>query len=123
MRMSRARLVMTLVVAACNGNSGDAADAGIDAPADASDMCGATAIYVTGEYLDWDSTPAVFKGIADATLTAQADPTKTMRTPASGRFELCLANDTQNLVDVAPKPPYIGGTIVVLKEVTGSNGN
>jgi hypothetical protein len=121
--MPRVRLVLTLAIAGCHGDSNDTADAAVAPHMDAADNCGAAAIYVTGEYLDWDSSATAFKGIGDATLTVQDEPTKTTRTETSGRFQLCPANDTQNLVTVEPKPPYIGGTIVVLKEVTGSNGN
>lgn len=115
--------VLAVAIAACSPNANESGDAGTDAPADASDRCGATSIHVTGELVDWDSTAASFKGIAAATLTARADPTKTTKTSSSGRFELCIANDAQTLVDVQPPSPYIGGMLVVLKDVTGSNGN
>ena len=67
-----------LVLAACS----DDAPAIPDAPPD---QC-APEMLVTGEYVDWDSTEANFKGVMGAKFTLQSDATKTASTAPNGRF-------------------------------------
>src|SRR5262245_9980480 len=111
-----------LVALAAGCSDAPARDGGPDAPPDTSEMCGATAVYFTGEYVDWDSSAIGFLGIFDATLTVRGDATRTDRTSPNGRWELCLANDPMVLVDVVPQGGYVAGTIVVVKDVLGANG-
>jgi len=119
--MRSAALLVALAVAAC-GDDAPARDGGPDSPPDSAEMCGATAVSFTGEYVDWDSTTTDFLGIFEATLTVRGDATRTDKTAPNGRFELCLSNDTRVLVDIAPADGYVAGTIVVIKDVLGAGG-
>jgi hypothetical protein len=120
--MRRCAFPIVVVLAACGDDAGVRDDAAPDMPPDAADMCGATAVYLTGEYVDWDSTEVDFLGIFDATLAVVGDAGRTDRTAPNGRFELCLPNDPQVLVEVVPLGDYVAGTIVVIKDVLGANG-
>ncbi len=75
----------------------------------------------TGEYVDWDSTEAAFKGVFGAHFTLQGDATKTTMTAPNGRFILCVPA-ADGLVDVEPMAgsDYVGGTVVVNKAVVQS---
>lgn len=86
-------------LAACgSGGSGTPHDAAPDTPVG---PCGAEAAF-TGEMIDWDSTTANFCGVAGATWTVRGDATRTLSTPPNGRLSMCLARQTQTLIDVTP---------------------
>jgi len=104
--------VSLVCLAACGGEDARG-DAG-ELPPDSAEMCGASAVLFAGELLDWDSSAP----IAGATLTAGA---ASATTTASGRWQLCLANDTVTLVELVAGE-YLGGTIAVFKDVLGANG-
>jgi hypothetical protein len=120
--MSRAYLLVGLAFSACSEPE-VTPDAVPELPPDASDICGAAATWFKGEYLDWDSTAAMFDGIKGATFTLREDATHTARTLSNGRFELCASDATEFLVDITPyaASPHVGGTIVATKDATGSN--
>jgi len=108
------RLAVLVCLAGC-GEERAGEDASL--PPDSAEMCGASAVVFAGELLDWDSSAA----IAGATLTVQGGGASATTT-ANGRWQLCLANDTVVLVDVAAPAGYLGGTIAVFKDVLGANG-
>lgn len=114
-------LVGILGLAACGDGPSATPDAAVDA--DPSMPCGADGVFFTGELLDFASTGAAFKGIADATFTVRGDEMRTDTTAPNGRFELCLSTDTFVTVDVTPAVDsgYVPGTAIVSKEVA-SNG-
>lgn len=84
--------------AACGDDSGgqadarpiDAAppDASIDSGPDAFERCPGAMLF-SGDYLDWDSSDAMFKGVFDATVTNIAT-SATAQTAPNGRWELCV---------------------------------
>lgn len=78
-------------------------------------------MQVTGEYIDWDSTPAMFRGILGATFTLRSDPTKTASTAPNGRFILCVPA-ADGIIDITPMTgsDYIGGSLIVNKAVIQS---
>ncbi|HUH01424.1 MAG TPA: hypothetical protein VML75_05475 [Kofleriaceae bacterium] len=99
--MTRLVLLATLglsLATACGngGGSPDAqqadarepADAAIDAAPDAFVRCPGGVLF-TGEYLDWDSSDAVFQGIFEATIT-DSSTNATAQTAPNGRWELCV---------------------------------
>ena len=118
------RLAWVLLVglAACGD---DPAMAPADAPPDVEDMgpCGGGGVVFTGELIDFASTPASFPGIPDRPFTVRADTPRTPQTAPNGRFELCLTDDPETLVDITPSAAsgYVGGVAVVTKEVA-TNG-
>lgn len=102
-----------LVFAAC----GDDGNTMVDAPPD---PC-MPEMQVTGEYVDWDSTEATFKGIFGAQFTLRGDATKTASTAPNGRFILCVPA-ADGLIDITPMSgsDYVPGTLVVNKAVVQS---
>lgn len=98
-----------LALAACS----DDAPAIPDAPPD---PC-APEMLVTGEYVDWDSTDASFKGVMGAKFTLQSDATKTASTAPNGRFIMPCMAPQDGLIDVAPMTGsnYVPGVVVVNK--------
>jgi hypothetical protein len=108
-------LAVVLLSAAC-GDDGAAVDAmPIDAAVDAGidgppGRCG-NDVFVTGEYIDWDSTLAMFDGVEFATWTSVDPPGRPAVTGApNGRVELCIAPGAINQIDVTrpPEPPIAG---------------
>lgn len=101
-----------LVLAACSGD-----DAAVipDAPPDpcAPDM------EVTGEYVDWDSTEAAFKGVMGAKFTLRSDTTKSASTAPNGRFIMPCIAPQDGVIDVAPPATgtYVPGVVIVNKAV------
>jgi hypothetical protein len=88
---------------ACGDDGGvDAADAAVDAAAaDAAPDAGPDAfvrcpgaVLFTGDYLDWDSSDAMFKGVFDATVT-DTNTAMTAQTAPNGRWELCVTAATE----------------------------
>jgi hypothetical protein len=106
-------LLGALLLAAC----GDDGMATVDAPPD---PC-MPEMQFTGEYVDWDSTEASFKGIFGAHFTLQGDATKTTMTAPNGRFILCVPA-ADGLADIEPMAgsEYIGGTVKIDKTVIQS---
>lgn len=64
-------------------------------------MCG-TDDFFTGELVDWDSTDSAFCGVFGATFTVEGDATRTNMTNPNGRFQLCIKNAQQTVVDITP---------------------
>jgi hypothetical protein len=102
--VQRLLFVVVAAAAACSGGaSAPVLDAGVtvmdtallpDTPAAAIDaapagVCGAD-LVLTGNYVDWDSTPESFVGVAEFTLTQVADPQNTATAAPNGRGTLCL---------------------------------
>lgn len=88
-----------LGLAACGGGSnGTPHDAAPDTP---TGPCGADASF-TGEMIDWDSTTANFCGVAGAVWTVRGDASRTETTPPNGRLAMCLAHQTQTVIDITP---------------------
>jgi hypothetical protein len=98
-----------LVLAACS----DDAPAIPDGPPD---PC-APEMEVTGEYVDWDSTEATFKGVMGAKFTLQSDSTKTANTAPNGRFIMPCIKAEDGLINVEPMAGsnYVPGVVVVDK--------
>jgi hypothetical protein len=114
--VTRSLAFVLLVLSACSA-CGDDGMSTIDAPPD---PC-MPEMQVTGEFIDWDSTPATFKGIFGAQFTLRGDASKTASTAPNGRFILCVPA-ADGLIDIAPMAGsgYIGGTLVVNKAVIQS---
>lgn len=87
-----------LGLAACGGGNDTPHDAAPDVPPG---MCGAEAT-LSGEMIDWDSTETSFCGVAGAVWTVRGDASRTRTTPPNGRLAMCLAHQTQTLLDVTP---------------------
>ena len=92
-----------IAASACSACSGPAAtpDASVDAPmfdADTTTCPGAE--FLTGAYVDWDSTDANFHGVAFASwvLGSQTD-----MTAPNGRVQLCIPTTGRSLVTVTSK--------------------
>jgi len=64
-------------------------------------MCG-TDDFFTGELVDWDSTDSAFCGVFGATFTVEGDTSRTNMTNPNGRFQLCIKNAQQTVVDITP---------------------
>jgi hypothetical protein len=113
---TRSLCLAFVVLAACSA-CGDDGMPTIDAPPD---PC-MPEMQVTGEYVDWDSTPATFRGILGASFTLRSDPTKTASTAPNGRFILCVPA-ADGIIDITPMSgsDYIGGSLVVNKAVIQS---
>jgi hypothetical protein len=89
-------LAIALPIAACSSptKTPDAAVVG-------DGQCGADDFF-TGELVDWDSTDSAFCGVFGATFTVDGDASRTNMTNPNGRFQLCLKNATQTVVDITP---------------------
>ena len=70
-------------------------DAAIDAPVDA--MC-AGELFLTGAYVDWDSTDANFHGVAFATFAL--DATHMDQASPNGRIEMCVPSTGRSNIKV-----------------------
>jgi len=101
----------------------DAVDAAVDA-IDAGGRCGAD-FFLTGEYVDWDSTSVVgFDGIEFATWTVRGEPTRTVMTNPNGRVELCLAPGAVSTIsiDQGSQNAYLPGIYVADPQVFQAPG-
>jgi hypothetical protein len=96
-------ILSSILVAACSACSGPASNpdaAPPDAtPPDAGDagQCPG-ALFLTGAYVDWDSTAADFHGVAFATW--QLDASHTDQTAPNGRVLLCIPATGRSLIQV-----------------------
>jgi hypothetical protein len=116
-------VVSASIVASCSSGEktfdARSTDAAVDAGIDAG-RC-APGFFVTGEYIDWDSSDVTFRGIFDASFTVQSDPTKTDKTSPNGRFELCAPNASRAVLTVdgpgAGTTAYVDGLMVIDKAV------
>jgi hypothetical protein len=97
-RARRSLAALVLCLGACGGGNGTPHDAAPDMPPG---MCGAEAT-LDGEMIDWDSTEAVFCGVAGAVWTVRGDASRTKPTPPNGRLAICLAHQAQTVLDVTP---------------------
>jgi len=103
-----AGLAVALALAGCSGPSGSP-DATVDAPADGP-VDGPTAdaarcpgeVFLTGEYVDWDSTDTNFHGIPFATFQIEGDSTPAHMDQSSpnGRIEMCIPGGARSLIKV-----------------------
>ena len=108
MRTCLAVLVAVVGLGGCSGPSGTpdaafdaAADAAVDGPTpDAAPCAGET--FLTGEYVDWDSTDTNFHGIAFATFQIEGDSTPAHMDQSSpnGRIEMCIPSGARALIAV-----------------------
>jgi len=105
--------VCLIALSAC----GDDGNTTVDAPPD---PC-APEMQVTGEYIDWDSTPSNFHGVFGAQFTLRGDATKTASTAPNGRFILCVPA-ADGIIDITPMSGsnYVAGSLVVNKAVVQS---
>lgn len=107
-----ASLALTLA-AACSDDA-PATDAAVDAPPDAgldAPGCGAD-VFLTGEYVDWDSTTTDFHGVFEARWTVRGpDATRTILSNPNGRVELCIVPSAVSIIDVT-KTGYLPGVFV-----------
>ncbi|MCE9576608.1 MAG: hypothetical protein K8W52_25900 [Deltaproteobacteria bacterium] len=92
-------------------------DAAVDAPGgpDAAQCAGE--LFLTGEYVDWDSTDTNFHGVANATFAIDndANPAHTDLTSPNGRAELCLPATGRSRITITPAaagPQYLIGHFV-----------
>lgn len=114
-------IVGLFALAACGDNLNPAVDARpIDsAPADAAvDGPCAVGRYVTGEFLDVDSTTAALAGINNATFT-QRGGTATDTTSPNGRFEMCASSTTSYVFDVDAPATHTDAIFYLEVEATG----
>lgn len=109
--------LVTALAAGCGDDTGaaiDAAadDAAVDAAIDAPPgPCGA-GLQLTGEYIDWDSTPAAFDGVEDAIWRVVAPPGGAMATTApNGRIILCITRAATSEIDVQ-QAAYVRATFL-----------
>ena len=114
-RVESALVSFVILSVACGGSS-TTTDAGVDAAVgmdgpDAFQRCGAN-VELLGEYVDWDSTVAMFKGVAMATLQERGQPGNMVMTPPNGRSTLCIAPNVDTIVD-ATHPDYLPVAIEV----------
>jgi len=72
-----------------------------DAPPAGDGQCG-TEDFFTGEVVDWDSTNQTFCGVFGAMLQVEGDASRSDTTNPNGRFQLCLAQADQTVIDVLP---------------------
>lgn len=125
--MHRAYLLaaLTVTATAC-GDDGPAAidaraidahaiDAMIDAPPG---PCGAE-VQLTGEYIDWDSTLAVFDGVENAVW--QIPGGRMATTAPNGRIILCIPAGAVSQIDVT-QPDYLPARVVADPAVVGPAG-
>src|SRR5262245_6875567 len=96
-------MLVASLVAACGDDSPAVPDAPVDgASSDATvdaGRCGAD-LFLTGEFVDFDWTPAQAIGIADAVWTVAGDPSRTTTTVPNGRVELCIPRGARTRIDV-----------------------
>jgi hypothetical protein len=107
-RLAVLAAVLALGLAGCPGPSGTpdaapdaAADAAVDGPTpDAAPCAGET--FLTGEYVDWDSTDSSFAGIAFATFQIEGDsnPAHMDQSSPNGRIEMCIPGTGRALIAV-----------------------
>jgi hypothetical protein len=106
--------IFVLFLAACSGAPEAAVDAAtVDAAAvdatwyqdtglivdgETAGVCGADLVF-TGGYVDWDSTPDNFAGVAQYTLTDVINPENTAIAAPNGRGTLCLPAAAPSFVD------------------------
>src|SRR6185436_19211440 len=95
---SRTAAAVMLVAAGCSGGGGTT-DASPDTPPDMATRCGAD-LFFTGEIVDWDSNGDC--GVADAAVTVRGQPAQTDMSNFNGRFEVCVPQQAQTVVDVTP---------------------
>ena len=67
-------------------------------PPDADNSQCPGALFLTGAYVDWDSTAANFHGVAFATW--QLDASHTDQTAPNGRVQLCIPATGRSLIQV-----------------------
>jgi hypothetical protein len=89
---------LTLLVFVACSSPGTKTDA---PPATGDGQCGADDFF-TGELVDWDSTDADFCGVFQATFTDATTSSITNLTNPNGRFQLCIPQATQTVVNITP---------------------
>lgn len=93
---------LLVIVCACSDPavSPDAMPADVMAPDSDNGSCGSM-LRFTGAYEDWDSSATAFCGIFGAKFTVQGGGA-TATTAPNGRFDLCIPDAAQVLVDITP---------------------
>lgn len=123
--------LIALALTAC-GHNPASVDAALDAAPDGSpdaipDAAGCgEKLHFTGQYLDWNSTTSMFKGLGGATWTVRGDAAQTDVTNPNGRIELCVsrtANSVIDAVDTANPLDYLAGVFVVDPNVFVADGS
>lgn len=119
------RSLLFVMLAACaeHGQSPGMSDAsfGDGRPfGDAFDPCKGAGVFLTGELIDWDSSPAAFLGVFDAKLSVPGDPTPIFSTPPNGRLDTCVPAADPLKFDVDAPVGYLDGTMVVNQEALRS---
>jgi hypothetical protein len=109
MRVRTAALFAGLAaLSACTGPQEPSfiVDAAVDAAPDAGDAgrCPGE-LFLTGPYVDWDSTDAAFHGIPFATFQIENDPNPLHmdQTSPNGRAEMCIPATGRSLIKVTPQ--------------------
>lgn len=108
---------LAVVLGACGDDDGsvdpDAREIDAPLPIDAPDgPCGAD-YQMTGEYVDWASTAAMFAGVNGATWTVVGDAARTATTAPNGRVIMCLSRGaTVNIDVVQTATPYLPALFV-----------
>jgi hypothetical protein len=128
MKLRHALGLWLIASCACSGGSGNTTDAPVspvDGLPDAVAPCPA-ANLLTGEYIDWDSSDAAFKGIFDGSFTVDGAPSKTDKTSPNGRFELCsqVTTTAKLLIDGPGVGPtgYVDGAVIIERAVLDGGG-
>jgi hypothetical protein len=120
-------LAVAIIVAGCGGCSDDAStpdgrpDGAVDAQPDAFVPVCTGPQELTGELIDFDSSPANFLGVFDAVFTLRGEPACTEHTAPNGRFILHVPT-TDQVVDVDAPDPYLDGALLVPRDTITTAG-
>ncbi|MEM9490984.1 MAG: hypothetical protein AAGC55_17680 [Myxococcota bacterium] len=115
--MITAGIVWLALAPACGDDGGDGGDdAGVSDDAGASDaaevdaaesFCDPGLLFLTGEYIDWDSAPDQFLGVVGAMVSDAADDLPISATTApNGRLIMCLSDPVRSPLTVS-QPDYV----------------
>jgi hypothetical protein len=122
MRIATTLLLLAPLLGGCPGPTASPDARGVDAPPDAPIDAGPDAgrcageLFLTGEYVDWDSTSTSFHGVANATFAIDndANPAHQDLTSPNGRAELCMPATGRSRITITPATgqPYLIGHFV-----------
>jgi hypothetical protein len=97
--MNRARIVLLLIVAGCDGCGGGSGS--VDAAPDIDNgMCG-TMLRFTGEYVDWESD-TTFCGLPGTDFTIPGGATQRIIAPNGRIPDICVPDQPTTLLDITP---------------------
>ena len=107
----------SLALVACSddapGDPDAAVDAAIDAPPD---------YQLTGEYVDWTSTTATFRGVVGAEWTVLDEPTRRATTAPNGRIIIMVPGRATTLTVRQTQAPYLPALFVADPAVLSGAG-